>query len=247
MKIPGRTAYRLYCVLWTAIDWLYPPACGGCNQRGARWCENCMRSVQTLPVTICPVCGEVQDCQEICAGCRADPPWYTAVRAWGVFEGNLRNAIHRLKYRNNIPLAEALARPMIAYLRQLAWPVDLVTPIPLGTARLRERGYNQAELLARPMAWACNIEFHPSAVKRARETRSQVGLTAQQRKQNVSGAFEAWHHLVTGRNVLLVDDVATTGATMNACAAALRAAGARSVYGLTLARPSNRFNEAIPA
>jgi ComF family protein len=116
------------------------------------------------------------------------------------------------------------------------WEIDLVTPVPLGLARLAERGYNQSSLLARPLSLAMNIPYRPQILTRARETRPQVGLTAAERWVNVSGAFLAQTYGVTGRNVLVIDDVTTTGSTLEACAQALFTAGARQVYGLTFAR-----------
>jgi ComF family protein len=159
-----------------------------------------------------------------------------ALRSWAVFGGKIRNALHRLKYQRDIGLGEALSMPLATYLRELQWPIDMIVPVPLGNARLAERGYNQAELLARPVALACAIPLKTKALLRAKETRSQVGLSAVLRRQNVAGAFEAKSSLVKEKNVLVMDDVTTSGATLDACAAALLEAGAHAVYGLTLAR-----------
>jgi ComF family protein len=145
-----------------------------------------------------------------------------------------------MKYRRDLSLGEILARPLVELLEDLDWPVELVVPVPLGVARLRERGYNQATLLARPLALGCGISFRPQALSRVRETRSQVGLSIAQRRENVSGAFQARTGWVSGRNVLVVDDVATSSATLDACASALLSAGAARVYGLTLARARHK-------
>jgi ComF family protein len=118
----------------------------------------------------------------------------------------------------------------------MKWEIDLITPVPLGLARLAERGYNQSSLLARPLSLALHVPYRPQILSRVRETRSQVGLTAAERRENVSGAFVARSNGIMGRNVLLVDDVTTSGSTLDACAEALFTAGARQVYGLTLAR-----------
>ncbi|HEX7474909.1 MAG TPA: ComF family protein [Dehalococcoidales bacterium] len=153
-----------------------------------------------------------------------------------VFEGPIRHAVHKLKYRRNMALGDALAQHFAEYVGTLGWPVDLVVPVPLGKERMKERGYNQVGLVATPLAAINHWAYAPKALVRSRETRSQVGLTLAERKVNVSGAFKADAALVSGITILLIDDVATTGATLSACAAALLDAGARSIYGLTLAR-----------
>jgi ComF family protein len=144
--------------------------------------------------------------------------------------------MHRLKYSRDIALGEALARSLAQFLQQLEWEIDLVTPVPVGVARRAERGYNQATLLAFPLALAGGIPFRSRALLKVRETRSQVGLSSVQRRENVSKAFHAISGRVASRNVLVVDDVTTSGATVEACAFALREAGALHIYGLTLAR-----------
>ena len=114
--------------------------------------------------------------------------------------------------------------------------VDLIVPVALGPKRLKERGYNQANLLASPCAIRLGVECNQRALRRIRETRSQVGLSIVQRQNNVSGAFIADSKEVGGKRVLLIDDVLTTGATLNACAEALKQAGAVQIFSLTLAR-----------
>jgi ComF family protein len=158
------------------------------------------------------------------------------MRSWLVFEGPIRHALHKLKYRRNMALGDALAQHFREYVGTLGWPVDLVVPVPLGKERMKERGYNQVGLVARPLAAVNHWRYAPRAVVRSRETRSQVGLTVVERKENVSGAFLGEAALVSGATVLLMDDVATTGATLSACTTAILDAGARSVYALTLAR-----------
>jgi ComF family protein len=141
-----------------------------------------------------------------------------------------------LKYSRDIALGEVLARPLLAMLDHLKWPIDLVTSVPMGVARRAERGYNQATLLAFPLALASGMPFRSQALLKTRETRSQVGLDPAQRRENVLGAFQARSEIVAARRILVVDDVTTSGATIDVCASALREAGARRVFGLTLAR-----------
>jgi competence protein ComFC len=158
------------------------------------------------------------------------------MRSWLVFEGPIRNALHTIKYRRNLALGEALAKHLAGFVGTLGWPVNLVVPVPLGKGRKKERGYNQVGLVAMPLASFNHWRYSPRALARIRETNSQVGLTIAQRKENVSGAFLADQALVSNADILLMDDVATTGATLSACAASLLEAGARSVYALTIAR-----------
>ena len=189
-----------------------------------------------MPEPVCRNCGLPLSHPGQCSGCKEFVPPYTMMRSWLVFEGPIRHALHKLKYRRNLALGDALAQHLAEYVGTLGWPVDLVVPVPLGKKRAKERGYNQVGLVAMPLAAVNRWRYAPRALARSRETRSQVGLTAAERRENVSGAFQAEAALVSGRTVLLMDDVATTGATLSACAAALLDAGARSVYALTLAR-----------
>lgn len=152
------------------------------------------------------------------------------------FEGVLREALHQLKYRGRTVLAEPLGDLMAAYWIQHPLSADVVVPVPLHAARLRERGYNQAALLARALARRVGLPLDERTLIRQRATASQVDLDVSRRKENVRGAFCCSDRTLAGRRVLLVDDVCTTGATLEACAVALYEGGARSVQALTLAR-----------
>ena len=141
-----------------------------------------------------------------------------------------------LKYRRDIGLGEALSNQMSSFVAQLGWPVDMIVPIPLGKERLKERGYNQVAMVAMPLSIQLGLDYCPSALARARETRSQVGLSAVERQENVQGAFFADGTRVNGRTILLMDDVSTTGATLSSAAEALLASGAHEVFAVTIAR-----------
>lgn len=158
------------------------------------------------------------------------------LRSWSIFEGPVRSAVLNLKYHRNAALGEVLAHPLAEFIRTLDWQVDLVIPVPLGKERARERGYNQIGIVAKPAAAILHWQYAPSGLNRVRETRSQVGLTAVERKANVAGAFMANKEIVSGKRVLLMDDVATTGATISECASALSLANAKVVYAFSLAR-----------
>jgi ComF family protein len=228
-------AYHLYHLAWSGLDWLYPPNCGGCGKAGVRWCEDCRQAAQRLPETVCERCGDILRTEGICAVCRECPPAFKAVRSWAVFAGPVREALHRLKYSRDVALGEALAWHLVELFAGLKWEVDCVTAVPISIARRAERGYNQATLLAVPFALASGLPYRSSALHKLRDTRSQVGLNRSARRENLLGAFAAEPKFVRGQSVLVIDDVATSGATMQACAVALLSAGARQVYGLTLA------------
>ena len=141
-----------------------------------------------------------------------------------------------MKYRRNIGLGEAIAMQMADFVHSLHWQLDVLIPVPLGKRRLKERGYNQVALVARPLAYQIGIRYKPDALWKTRETRSQVGLTISQRSENVQDAYQADSVVVKDKSILIMDDVATTGSTISACTAALHSAGAQEVYVLTIAR-----------
>ena len=236
MPMPERPAYHLYRWLWGSLDLLFPPFCGGCGCRGAHWCADCQNQVVLIESPFCKICGRPQKSPGRCFGCLIDKPSFTNLRSWALYEGPVREAILRLKYKQNISLGLILADPLNSLFSDLNWDVDLVVPVPLGVARLKERGYNQADLIARPLALRRGIPCENQGLHRVRETRSQVGLSIDQRRENVKNAFQANPALVSGRRILVVDDVATSSATLDACAAALFTAGSKEVSCLTLAR-----------
>jgi ComF family protein len=231
-----KSLYQIYRWLWESLDWLYPPKCGGCSIPGTRWCRYCQEGVVRISPPLCPRCGQSQTAETICQNCRVNLPSFRMLRSWAVFEGPIRQALHRLKYRHDLGLGEILSRPLMEILQGLAWPINVVAPVPLSIARQSQRGYNQAALLARPLALATGLAYRPKAIQRVRDTVTQVGLSLEQRRQNVSDAFQACSEVVYGKTVLLVDDVATTGATLDACTNAILLQGASEVYCLTVAR-----------
>jgi competence protein ComFC len=239
--------YWLYHAFWIGIDWLYPPICAGCGKSGTRWCRTCQTQVFKLQDQICPRCGSYEPHGVLCVDCQGNSLPYEACLSWGLYSGPLREAIHRLKYQNDVGLAEALANHLIEVFLVTGWKIDFITAVPLGLKRRNQRGYNQSSLLALPLALAANVPFKPRAIARARETTSQVGLSAPLRKENVRGAFVARPSLVSNKAVLIIDDVTTTGATLNSCAQALLDGGAKQVYCLTLAKSMLQDDIQIPS
>ena len=228
--------YPCYRLIWTSLDWIFPPLCGGCKRLGSRWCGECQKRVVVVKGFTCDVCGLPRSLPGLCRSCAVQPPLFSKLRTWAVLQDPVQEALHKLKYRRDVGLGDALARQMADFVAGLCWPLELVVPVPLGRKRLVERGYNQVALIAYPLALTSGMKFAPGALARQRETRSQVGLTREARRENVQGAFRADASLVRGKVVLLMDDVATTGSTLSAAAGALRASGAADVYALTVAR-----------
>jgi len=195
-----------------------------------------MEQTELLTGLTCPVCGLPQQNRDSCETCQENPHSFTGLQAWAIYGGKLRDAIHKLKYNNDMGVAEYFSQFLIEKLKDLMWVIDLIVAVPLSRKRYRDRGYNQAALLAKPVAWAVGIPFSSRALERIRETTSQVKLSANERKINVEGAFRANSSLVANKKVLIIDDLATTCSTIEACSKVLLAARAECVYALTLAR-----------
>ncbi len=229
-------SYQFQRAVWRCIDIIFPPFCVGCGKPGIRWCEDCMDNVQLIQPPVCEICGYPQSHQGICSKCSMDKPVFARLRSWSLYIDPVKRALLNLKYHNDISLGHLFAVHMAAMLEKQDWPIDVIIPIPLGKARLKERGYNQAGVIARPLAILAGLAYEPRALIRKRETISQVGLEQHERRENVSGAFAASQKYVLGKTVLVIDDVATTGATLAASAEALYLSGAKEVFAMTVAR-----------
>ena len=231
------------------FDLVLPSSCAYCNSpiedsAVPFFCSACWNDFSVLPGPFCPSCGRPFDSSEAlshsptheCRTCRLQPPRFDQALSVGYFEGALREAIHQFKYRPCQALGKPLGAWMCGNIRVLT-SIDIIMPVPLHRTRLRQRGFNQALLLACPLSMAGPISLCYDNLWRIRPTRPQVELSGDDRIKNVAGAFALRRPLdVCGLSVLLVDDVFTTGATLNECADVLKIAGAGSVTALTLAR-----------
>ena len=220
----------------TFLDLLFPLRCVGCRKVGGWLCAECRGDIELLRPPLCPRCGLPTAQGRLCLRCQRASLQIDGVRSVAFFEGPMREAVHRLKYSNSRGLAAPLGEMMVSYWRDVHLPADVIVPVPLHTRRLRERGYNQAALLARELGKGVDLPVLERALIRVRDTPPQVDLSAEERKANVREAFHCPDGRLAGKSVLLVDDVYTTGATLEACGLALRQRGVRTVWALTLAR-----------
>ena len=223
-------------LLCDLLDLCFPPSCAACREpiastRAGPFCSICADAVEPVPPG-CPRCG-LPGRAAPCDGCALGGVAFDACHSGALFGGPVADAVHALKYSGRA----AVARPLGAWLAErVPLPASArVVAVPLARRRRIARGYDQAALLADAFARAARLPRLAGALRRVRETPPQVGRSREERLRNVAGAFQAARR-VAGERLVLVDDVVTTGATASACASALRAAGARSITVVSLAR-----------
>jgi ComF family protein len=233
VELAGRSTSALDR-LWTL---LFPTRCLCCGLRGTAICARCEEAIPWISSESCPRCARASQLGRLCARCVRAPSPLDELRAACTFDGLLRRAIHDLKYRHGRMLAPFAAELLARSLARRPLQVDLLVPVPLAPGRRRERGYNQSELIAEELSKLIEVPCAPAILERTRETPQQVGLPASERRENVLGAFSCPRpDDVVDQRIAVIDDVATTGATLQACAHALDEAGAAWVVGLVVAR-----------
>jgi len=230
-------------------DLIVPPCCLVCRARvGAHHllCAPCWRDVHFIRAPLCDVLGIPLPFdtggRTVSAGAIARPPAYDRARAVAHYTGAMRTLVHQLKYADRHDARTLAGRWLAEAGRELLPGIDAIVPVPLSRLRLLRRQFNQAALLAGELSRQTGIPMAPLILARIRSTKSQVGMTRDQRRRNVAGAFRVGPRKrasLRGRHVLLVDDVVTTGATVDACARALKRAGAARVDVLALALVTN--------
>ncbi len=253
---------------------LLPASCCVCSQSLLRFtrvpvCDSCWDSLAAQPGFLCSCCGAdlgvatfgdaepPQSFESTCDFCRRARPNFRRAVAYGAYQGTLRALIHRLKYDGMQPIAHALGVRLAEAILSLAPEAPssmIVVPVPLHTGKRHQRGFNHAERLASAAVQAVriqrpgwNLSLATGVLERQRSTASQAGLSPRQRRENVRGAFFVPRPLAIQKaDVLLVDDIYTTGATARACTRALLAAGANSVWVATLARAQREYPVAPP-
>ena len=228
---------------------LYPQVCAGCSrtldpQEALSFCRDCLIALDFITEPYCPLCGIAFGTEattsHLCGDCLESVHCFDRARASGFYQGLIRVVIHRFKYGGQTFLVNPLAGMLIGPGRELArlHRIDAIVPVPLHHRRLRQRGFNQASLLARRLGSLLQIPVDYSSLKRSRWTEPQFGLSRKQRAVNVKDAFSLKARgKLKGKGVLLVDDVFTTGETANQCVKVLKKpGGAREVVVLTVAR-----------
>jgi ComF family protein len=237
-----------------ALNLLYPPSCYGCGAHTDRptFCPACQARIARPQAPLCTICGAPFQTRggadHPCGRCLRHPPRFGRARACAIYDSDtvssdtvnaggdpLKPVLQRYKYNRDVSLAPLLGALLAERAPLSPAAYDVIIPVPLHISRLRWRGFNQAHLLVQHFAGRCAID--PYSLARVRPTRPQVDLREAERRRNVAGAFRVTRpERIDGRRVLLVDDVYTTGATVDECSDALRRAGARGVDVLVLAR-----------
>jgi ComF family protein len=220
-----------------ALDLLFPRRCIGCGREGDFLCPSCLKSLPKIVPPLCPRCGLPQSRAVLCSSCAGWQAEIDGIRSPFRFDGVIRQAIHELKYRNLRAIAGLFARLLNDYLSANPLPTEVVVAVPLHPKRLRERGYNQSFLLAKELAKLSKLPLIEDCLIRERHSPPQARTAnVGERRSNVANAFSCRDRRLEGKQVLLIDDVSTSGATLDACARALKKAGATTVWGVVLAR-----------
>ena len=218
------------------LDLLLPLRCLGCGREGDLICTSCRQSLPVIRLPLCQRCGDTSSEGNLCHSCVNYPLTIDGIRSVFLFQGTVRQAVLHLKYRHLKAVAAPLGQLLAEYLSSHPLKGEVIIPVPLHPKRIRERGYNQASLLAMELSRLAGLPVVEDTLVRVRDALPQARTrSAIERRRNVQGAF-ACRQGLEGKQVLLLDDVCTTGATLDACATALKAAGASSVWGLTVAR-----------
>jgi ComF family protein len=222
--------------LQLAADLMFPPKCIGCQRLGIRLCLACRADLPWMPDGVCQRCAGRRGARGVCQGCRRLSRALTNIRAAFVYEGAARTAVLTLKFKSGRYLAPLMGDFLRTTLAARPLEADVVVPVPLAPARMRQRGFNQATLLAEQIAPLVDAPVVANALEREGRPAQQT-LGAAERLINLRGSFTCRRpDEIEGRRVLLIDDVVTTGATLSACADTLAAVGARRVGALAFAR-----------
>ena len=205
-----------------ALDLLFPRFCVGCGKESDSICNSCQTSLMRIEPPVCPRCGKPQKNDKLRSSCVDWQADIAGICSPFRFEGVMRKAIHEFKYRNLRAITITLAQLLNDYLVANPIPRDVLVPLPLHDKRLRERGYNQSALLAGELSRLTGLAVIDNCLVRSHHNLPQATTSnVEERRQNVKGLFNCRNEVLKGKNVLLIDDVATPGATLDACASVL--------------------------
>ncbi len=219
------------------LNLLFPKRCIGCGKEGLFLCPSCTSRLPRIMPPVCPLCGRPQASEVVCASCVNWLADIDGIRSPFRFEGVVKQLVYQLKYRNLRAVAPTLAVLISDYLCHYPVPGEVLVPVPVHPKRLRERGYNQSFLLAKELSVLTGLPVNATSLIKLRAGSPQAKTTSvDERRTNVAGAFACVDRSLAKMEIILIDDVSTSGATLNACATALKASGAKSVRGLTFAR-----------
>ncbi len=219
-----------------SFDLLFPVRCISCGKYGQILCQNCYEQILWVKTSTCLCCGKIVRNGEFCGKCRIRDKLYlhSIITCCHYENGPVKSLVYALKYNGIRDVSELLAEILYCRINTFSMQKYVITYVPLSKKRLKTRGFNQSELLARHLALRLGLPCE-EALKRVVETRSQVGLSAVKRKMNVSNAFSCVSEHASRKNYLIIDDVTSTHATLNECAKVLRGNGAKKVVGLVIA------------
>ena len=219
------------------IDFFFPRSCIECGKVGDFICPQCSGKLPRPIPPLCPRCGKPEPTGTFCHECWGKRNGLDSMRSVFIFDGTVRKAVHLLKYYNLHSISECLGSYMAEYYQNNGLSGDILVPVPLHESRIKERGYNQSLMLAAAISSRVDIPVEAEAITRIRNNRPQARTgSVEERRKNMENAFNHTGNAVNGLDVIVVDDVCTSGATLEACASVLKAAGARRVTGFTLAR-----------
>jgi competence protein ComFC len=225
------------------VNIIYPNLCCTCKAQlseGERLlCKKCSEEIKIIPTPHCIKCGRHLPVKGICGECRSGRHLLESVYCACIFDGVMKECIHNFKYKNRLTLMQIFKDIVFEFAidNPFMENVDIVVPVPLHPARLRQRAYNQSVIIASEIAHTFSLPLEDRILKKIKNTRPQSALDKNKRQQNIKGSFALKKpSFVKGKRILLVDDVFTTGATANECASVLLKAGAKSVSCFTLAR-----------
>lgn len=221
------------------LDFVYPKLCVGCGEVVDTFlCDSCKESIIVIEPPICKICGTPSD-YSTCYDCKDKQYYFDCAASACLFEGTMQKSIWKFKFNGITELAEELSKLMIeSYALHIKYKhIDMAVPIPIHPRRMAERGFNQSDILGAKLCSSLNIPYSTNILKKIKHTKDQINLSLDDRIINLNGAFKVSPKAnIKDKNILLIDDVFTTGSTANEAAKTLKEAGAAEVYAYTAGR-----------